>query len=77
MYLRGMVVRVFALATLFACIHGAAADETEVRLLRQPAVSRDHLAFVYAGDIWVSDRNGQHPIRLTTHPADEFAVRHP
>ena len=74
MNLRGMLVRAFALATVSACIHvGAAADETEVRLLRQPSLSRDHLAFVYAGDIWVSDRNGQHPIRLTAHPANEYA----
>jgi tricorn protease len=73
MYLREMLVRAFAAATVFACIHVDAADETEVRLLRQPALSRDHLAFVYAGDIWVSDRNGQHPIRLTTHPASEYA----
>lgn len=63
----------YALASLFLCIHSAAADNTEVRLLRQPTVSRDHLAFVYAGDIWVSDRDGQHPTRLTTHPASEFA----
>ena len=42
-------------------------------LLRQPAVSRDYLAFVYAGDIWLSDRNGNNPTRLTTHPADELA----
>jgi tricorn protease len=63
----------YAFASLFVCIHVAAADNTEVRLLRQPAVSRDHLAFVYAGDIWVSDRDGQHPTRLTAHPASEFA----
>lgn len=50
-----------------------ASEAKEVRLLRQPALSRDHLAFVYAGDIWLSDRNGQHPIRLTVHPADEYA----
>ena len=42
-------------------------------LLRQPSVSRDHIAFVYAGDIWVANREGQNPVRLTSHPADEFA----
>jgi len=40
-------------------------------LLRQPALSADHLAFVYAGDIWVADTNGAHPRRLTSHPATE------
>ena len=40
-------------------------------LLRQPAVSADHLAFVYAGDLWVSDRDGANPRRLTSNPAEE------
>ncbi|NDY95175.1 S41 family peptidase [Wenzhouxiangella limi] len=40
-------------------------------LLRQPTVSADHVAFVYAGDLWVSDRDGADPRRLTTSPAEE------
>ncbi len=42
-------------------------------LIGQPAISQNQLAFVYAGDIWLSDRNGKNPTRLTTHPADELA----
>ena len=42
-------------------------------LIRQPAISANHLAFVYAGDIWLADRAGKNPQRLTTHPADDFA----
>jgi len=38
-------------------------------LLRQPALSRDHLAFVYAGDIWVAGLDGTQPRRLTSSPA--------
>ncbi len=70
---RGFLGRALALALAFYCFNATAADDTETRLLRQPAVSKDRLAFVYAGDIWVSDRDGQHPIRITTHPATEFA----
>lgn len=40
-------------------------------LLRQPAVSADHLAFVYAGDLWVTGRDGSSPRRLTSSPAEE------
>ena len=61
---------------LIATAANAAAQTTpsgETLLLRQPTISRDHLAFVYAGDIWLADRNGKNPARLTTHPADEFA----
>src|SRR6202012_318137 len=48
-------------------------EDPQTRLLRQPAVSKDHLAFVYGGDIWVSDRDGAHAIQLTSNPAAEFA----
>jgi tricorn protease len=40
-------------------------------LLRQPALSDDHLAFVYAGDIWVSNWSGRDARRLTSNPAHE------
>lgn len=45
----------------------------DTQLLRQPSISRDHLAFVYGGDIWLTDRDGKNPARLTQHPAAEFA----
>jgi tricorn protease len=70
---RGFMARALALACLFHCLGALGANDLGTRLLRQPAVSKDHLAFVYAGDIWLSDRDGQHPVRLTTDPATEFA----
>lgn len=44
-------------------------------MLRQPAVSQQHLAFVYAGDLWLADRSGANARRLTGHAASEFAPR--
>lgn len=44
-------------------------------MLRQPAVSKDHLAFVHAGDLWLADRHGGNARRLTSHAAAEFAPR--
>jgi tricorn protease len=77
MQLRGFFVRLLALSILFQCagagLAAAAAADVDTRLLRQPSVSKDHLAFVFGGDIWVSDREGGRPIRITTHPAPEFA----
>src|SRR5258708_3224691 len=73
MRLRGMLVQVLGLGVLWPCAAVHAADEADTRLLRQPAISKDHLAFVYGGDIWISDRDGGHPIRITAHPASEFA----
>ncbi len=49
----------------------AAAQNTETKLLRDPALSDNALAFVYAGDIWIAAPDGSNPVRLTSHPADE------
>ncbi|MFC4455333.1 S41 family peptidase [Deinococcus sonorensis] len=41
------------------------APATETLLLRHPAISSQHLAFVYAGDLWIADLEGRQPRRLT------------
>jgi tricorn protease len=43
----------------------------ETRLLRQPSISDEHIAFVYAGDIWISSHTGSNVKRLTSTPAIE------
>lgn len=65
------------LAVALACMTaGLAAQAVEPTLmLRQPAVSKTHLAFVYGGDLWLADRSGANPRRLTSHAAAEFAPR--
>ena len=66
-------VRLLGLSFLMQVCTAYAAEDSGTRLLRQPAVSKDHIAFVYGGDIWICDRAGGHPSRITTHPAAEFA----
>ena len=41
------------------------------RLLRHPTLSRESVAFEYAGDIWVASRNGGTARRLTATPTVE------
>jgi len=41
------------------------------RLLRHPSVSRDSVAFEYAGDLWIVSRNGGTARRLTSTPTLE------
>jgi tricorn protease len=41
-------------------------DINDTKLLSQPAISANHLAFVYAGDLWVANLDGSNPRRLTT-----------
>src|SRR5260370_32975926 len=49
----------------------ASAPAKETRLLRHPTVSRDMVAFEYAGDLWVVSRNGGQARRLTSAPGVE------
>ncbi len=48
-------------------------DVTDTRLLSDPAVSGDHIAFVYDYDLWVAGIDGSGARRLTSHPGQEFA----
>jgi tricorn protease len=49
----------------------AQAPLSETLLLREPVLSRDKLAFSYAGDIWLANRDGSNPQRLTVGPGVE------
>jgi tricorn protease len=40
---------------------------SETLLLKQPTLSADHVAFLYASDIWLAERDGRNPRRLTAH----------
>ncbi|MCA5006595.1 S41 family peptidase [Sphingobacterium bovistauri] len=46
--------------------------QEETLLLRSPSISDTHLTFVYGGDVWVAEKNGSHPKRLTTNPGVEI-----
>ncbi len=45
------------------------------RLLRHPTVSRDSIAFEYAGDLWIVARTGGQARRLTSTPGAETEPR--
>ncbi len=40
-------------------------NTTDTRMLQQPAISENHIAFIYAEDLWVVKRDGTQPRRLT------------
>jgi len=65
-------------ASLIACgvlraapIEGA----LDARLMREPDVSAEHIAFVYAGDIWVAPREGGTAVRLSSPRGEESFPR--
>ena len=58
---------VFTLLTAFiysfTCLSVSA--QTETKLMHQPALSDSHIAFIYANDLWVAEKDGSNPKRLT------------
>ncbi|MCB1026063.1 MAG: PD40 domain-containing protein, partial [Acidobacteria bacterium] len=56
---------------LLVLVSAAAAIAQGTRLLRHPSVSRDMVAFSYAGDLWSVSRNGGTAKRLTSTPGME------
>ena len=54
---------------------GSSQDTQNTRMLEQPAISAKNIAFSYDGDLWVADRNGANPRRLTSHDGVETSPR--
>lgn len=65
-----VVLCLFAAVLIYSVVSFAEAEPT--LLLRYPTVSNDHTAFIYAGDLWIADRDGSNPRRLTVHPGLEY-----
>lgn len=63
-----------AAATFAAVVSPASAiDTSHTRMLSQPALSARHLAFIYAGDLYVCDLDGRNVRRLTSDEGIERA----
>lgn len=46
-------------------------NNSESKFLRYPAISQNHIAFVYANDLWIADLDGSNPVRLTSDEGQE------
>ena len=58
--------------TLIFTMNTLSQNENLTRLLRFPDISKDKIAFVYAGDIWIVDANGGTARQLTSHEGIEL-----
>src|SRR5260370_3380122 len=67
-----MRIRYPILALLLSLSIVSLASAQGTRLLRHPTVSRDSVAFEYAGDLWVVSRGGGQARRLTSTPGAEI-----
>ncbi len=51
---------------LGAATRGGAVDIRDTKLLTQPAISKDRIAFLYANDLWTAKTDGTDVRRLTS-----------
>ena len=63
------------IAALLITTSAFAVDIHDTRLLMQPAISADRIAFSYANDLWVANVDGTGVRRLTSHPGVEGSPR--
>ncbi len=40
-------------------------NTNDTRMLAQPVISANHIAFIYAEDLWIANIDGSQPRRLT------------
>src|SRR3981189_1456769 len=66
--------RFVLLLAALACAAPASA-QVDARMFRQPAVSADKIAFIYAGDIWLVPKTGGVATRLTSPLGEESFPR--
>ncbi|MCX8090515.1 MAG: PDZ domain-containing protein [Verrucomicrobiae bacterium] len=71
----GVVLIALAGATFAAAANSNAPARLDARLMRQPAVSARHIAFVYAGDIWIAPKSGGEAVRLSSPRGEESFPR--
>jgi len=67
----GKPMRYITVAGVVLALLAQPVTAQQTLLLRQPDISADKLAFVYAGDIWVANRDGSAPRRLTSSAVEE------
>jgi tricorn protease len=60
---------------LALAVPGPAVAQVDARMFRYPDVSATHIAFAYAGDIWVVPKTGGVAARLSSPPGEEAFPR--
>ncbi|KAA1247883.1 S41 family peptidase [Aquimarina sp. RZ0] len=63
--MKKLSIHTFLLISLLSSAASTAIDPENTRMLEQPAISQSHIAFIYADDLWIANKNGTQPRRLT------------
>jgi dipeptidyl aminopeptidase/acylaminoacyl peptidase len=70
-----MKTKLALLLSLLAAFPLLAVDVADTRLLTDPAISANRIAFAYANDLWTANVDGSNVSRLTSHMGVESAPR--
>jgi tricorn protease len=62
---RKQIITFLLLGTLLPVIPAVAQNISDTRLMHSPAISQQQIAFIYAEDLWVANKDGSNPRRLT------------
>jgi len=68
----GAMRKLITILAVLATAAAASAQERLTRLLRQPDIHGDQVAFVYAGDLWIASARGGDARRLTSDDGMEY-----
>ncbi len=60
-----LTLHIALLLGITAFLPALAINPHDTRMMTQPAISNNHLAFIYAEDLWVANLDGSNPRRLT------------
>src|SRR5690606_7934306 len=63
--LKNSLLRTIQILILSVFLFSKAQAQEETLLLRNPDISDQHITFVYSGDVWMADRSGENPRRIT------------
>jgi tricorn protease len=73
-----MILKIARVLLCLVLLHFSAVTasaQIDARMLRYPTVSKTQIAFVYAGDIWLVNRDGGSAFRLTSSAGEETFPR--
>ena len=51
--------------SLLVSLTSSGINSNDTRMMAQPAISANHIAFIYAEDLWIANADGTQPRRLT------------
>ena len=69
------LIRILCVSTFYVFLSHLAGAQVDARMLRQPDVSASHITFVYAGDIWVVDKEGGEARNLSSPLGEEISPK--